>query len=316
MIFETKRLLLRPWMIEDAEKLYNIAKDPLVGPSTGWAVHENAEQSREVIENILSKPGNYAVVLKDTDEIIGDVGVKYKGASEVVRNDKEIEFGCWLSSKHWGNGYIPEAIESLQSFLITVKGIRGFWYGFYEGNEKSRRVAEKLGFTYSHVLRGHYVKNLDMKTDAYYWYAKAEAIRNRLIEKTENRSRELFAEKSNKSDKTAMVLEYGAERNWQPDAEIIVTKRSEEKCVYYKATRGEDTVGSLCAFCDFNCLMIKDIFVKDKKTATTLLKAVASTFKGIVFLYIDKDDPMKNTYKSLCFDEIFGRHSFFRRLLP
>lgn len=315
MVFETKRLLLRPWTEEDAEKLYKIASDPLVGPATGWSVHENAEQSRQVISDVLSKPGNYAVILKSTGEIMGDVGVKYKGTSDVVRNDKEIEFGCWLGSAYWGNEYIPEALECLQSFLITVKGIRGFWYGFYEGNEKSKRVAEKLGFTYSHVLRGHYVKMLDMKTDAYYWYAKAEEVRDRLIEKTENKCRELLCEAHEKSE-SVMVLEYGAERNWQTDAGIEITKRAEGDCTYYEASREGQSVGRLCTFCDFNCLMIKEVFTEDKKTAAALIKAAASDFKGIVFTHADGNDSMKNMYKSMCFDEISKKHSFFRKLLP
>ncbi|HPF19621.1 MAG TPA: RimJ/RimL family protein N-acetyltransferase, partial [Bacillota bacterium] len=32
MIFETERLNLRPWQAEDADSLYEYAKDPRVGP--------------------------------------------------------------------------------------------------------------------------------------------------------------------------------------------------------------------------------------------------------------------------------------------
>ena len=32
---ETKRLILRPWKEEDAENLYELAKDERVGPSAG-----------------------------------------------------------------------------------------------------------------------------------------------------------------------------------------------------------------------------------------------------------------------------------------
>lgn len=39
MIFETERLILRPWEEADAEELYKYAKDPLVGPVAGWPVH-------------------------------------------------------------------------------------------------------------------------------------------------------------------------------------------------------------------------------------------------------------------------------------
>ena len=35
MIFETDRLILRPWVESDAESLYEYAKDPEVGPIAG-----------------------------------------------------------------------------------------------------------------------------------------------------------------------------------------------------------------------------------------------------------------------------------------
>ncbi len=34
-ILETRRLILRPWRETDAERLYEYAKDPLIGPITG-----------------------------------------------------------------------------------------------------------------------------------------------------------------------------------------------------------------------------------------------------------------------------------------
>lgn len=43
MIFETKRLILRPWCEDDAEELYKYASDPDVGPIAGWPVHTSVE---------------------------------------------------------------------------------------------------------------------------------------------------------------------------------------------------------------------------------------------------------------------------------
>ena len=39
MILETERLILRPWEETDAEECYKYAKDPRVGPISGWPVH-------------------------------------------------------------------------------------------------------------------------------------------------------------------------------------------------------------------------------------------------------------------------------------
>ena len=39
-MLETKRLILRPWQVEDAESCYRYAKNPNIGPKAGWPVHE------------------------------------------------------------------------------------------------------------------------------------------------------------------------------------------------------------------------------------------------------------------------------------
>lgn len=53
MIFETERLILRPWTEEDAESLFEYASDPAVGPIAGWPVHTSVENSREIIQQVL-----------------------------------------------------------------------------------------------------------------------------------------------------------------------------------------------------------------------------------------------------------------------
>ena len=72
---ETQRLILRPWIEADAEALYKYAKDPAIGPIAGWPPHTSVENSKDVIRNILSAPETYAVVLKETNEPIGSVGM-------------------------------------------------------------------------------------------------------------------------------------------------------------------------------------------------------------------------------------------------
>ena len=43
-MLETQRLILRKWTEEDAESLFEYAKDPEVGPITGWPPHKNVEE--------------------------------------------------------------------------------------------------------------------------------------------------------------------------------------------------------------------------------------------------------------------------------
>ena len=66
----TNRLILRPWLESDAENLYTYAKDPQVGPIAGWPIHTSVENSREIIENVLSADETYAVCLKSAASFI------------------------------------------------------------------------------------------------------------------------------------------------------------------------------------------------------------------------------------------------------
>ena len=48
-------------------------------------------------------------------------------------------------------GLIPEAARALLQYAFAHLGMGGVWCGYYEGNEKSKRVQEKLGFIYQYT---------------------------------------------------------------------------------------------------------------------------------------------------------------------
>ena len=150
MILETERLILRPWREADAESLFNYASDPDIGPPAGWPPHESVENSREIIAAVLSAPETYAVCLKD-GEAIGSVGLKLKGSTDMTDREDECELGYWIGKPYWGQGLIPEACRELLQYAFTQLGMRAVWCGYYDGNEKSRKVQEKLGFVYRYT---------------------------------------------------------------------------------------------------------------------------------------------------------------------
>lgn len=153
MELQTKRLILRPWLESDAEALYRYANNPNIGPIAGWPPHTNIENSREIIKAVLSLPETYAVVLKATDEAIGSIGIM-TSRSEVksaTMGESECEIGFWIGEPYWGQGLIPEAVDGLLRYIFDDLQKTVVWCGYYDGNEKSRRVQEKCGFTYSHT---------------------------------------------------------------------------------------------------------------------------------------------------------------------
>jgi RimJ/RimL family protein N-acetyltransferase len=158
MIFETNRLILRPWREDDAEELFNLAKDPKIGPPAGWPVHTSVENSREIIRKVLSLPETYAVCLKEKNKPIGTVGLH---RNDLAVLDNELELGYWLGKEFWGQGFIAEASRQLLRHAFEDLKMQTLWCGYYEGNEKSRRVMEKLGFIYHHTTEGLFVSPLN-----------------------------------------------------------------------------------------------------------------------------------------------------------
>ena len=150
-ILKTDRLLLRPWEEADAEDLYEYAKDPRVGPAAGWPPHTSPENSRKIIQTVLSAPETYAVCRKEDGKPVGSVGLMVGGQSNACLPETQGEIGYWIGVPFWGRGLIPEATREVMRHGFEDLGLARLWCGYFDGNEKSKRVQEKCGFRYHHT---------------------------------------------------------------------------------------------------------------------------------------------------------------------
>lgn len=154
MKLETERLILRPWKESDASNLYEYAKDPDVGAITGWPPHKNIEESLDVIKNVLNGKEAYAVCLKEDNQAIGAIELKLKGHTDMTDQEDECELGYWIGKPFWGQGLIPEASKEMVRHGFEDLGMGKIWCGYYDGNLKSKRVQEKVGFKYQWTTKG------------------------------------------------------------------------------------------------------------------------------------------------------------------
>ena len=149
-MLETERLVLRRWTEEDADSLFSYASDPDVGPAAGWPAHKSREDSLEAIRGALGADECYAICQKGDGTAIGSVGLKFGDATNLTDRDDECELGYWLGKPFWGRGYMPEAARELLRRGFEDLGMRTIWCAYYDGNQKSARVQEKLGFVHHH----------------------------------------------------------------------------------------------------------------------------------------------------------------------
>ena len=151
---ETTRLTLRPWRESDAAALFRYARDPSVGPRAGWTAHGSVEESRQVIREVLAVPESYAIVLKRRagDLPVGAIALMFGATSELARSSREAELGYWVGRPLWGQGLVPEAAAALLEHAFSDLRLDAVWASYYEGNEQSRRVQEKLGFVPERII--------------------------------------------------------------------------------------------------------------------------------------------------------------------
>lgn len=164
----TERLILRPWREDEAEVMFRWASNPAVGPIAGWPTHRSVEESREIIRTVFSAPETYAIVLRATGEPIGSAAIKMEErVSPSLQNysGREAELGYWLAEPYWGQGVMTEAVGTLIRRAFEELGFDRLWCGYYEGNERSRRVMEKCGFVPHHTEHNKTTLLGDLRTE-------------------------------------------------------------------------------------------------------------------------------------------------------
>lgn len=162
MVLETKRLFLRGWTQDDADSLFKYAKDPRIGLKAGWPPHKDESYSRAFIRVVLEREETYAICLKGGhNKPIGSIGLNLKGSDERPLGEDEAELGFWIGTPFWGNGYVPEAAREVISHGFKDLNLKRIYCGYFEGNYNSKRVQEKCGFKFHHIIPESKIPMLD-----------------------------------------------------------------------------------------------------------------------------------------------------------
>ena len=141
---DTARLRLRPWRATDAPDLYELAKDPRIGMLCGWKPFECIDDAHEALSTVLAAPDSYAVTLGSTGDIVGSIALRIDADTT---DDTVADIGYWIGAPYWGNGYATEAGHAIIDRAREL-GVSTIILKYFDGNDASRRVSEKLGFTW------------------------------------------------------------------------------------------------------------------------------------------------------------------------
>ena len=144
MIIHTQRLRLRPWSDADAPALFELARDPRIGMLCGWKPFELIDDAREALSTVLVANDSYAVTLSSTGELVGSIALRVDADSPEAT---VADIGYWIGVPYWGNGYASEAGRAIIERAKEL-GVETIILKYFDGNDASRRVSEKLGFTW------------------------------------------------------------------------------------------------------------------------------------------------------------------------
>lgn len=143
LTIETNRLILRPFEISDAKDMYEgWASDEEVTKYLTWGAHKSIDDTKSILslwvkEYEKEERINFAIVLKETNELIGGI--------DVVGYLEEIPvIGYVLSRKYWNKGIMSEVLQRVKEFLFSL-GHNKIIIDAVEENIGSNRVIQKCG---------------------------------------------------------------------------------------------------------------------------------------------------------------------------
>ena len=111
-----------------------------------WA--SDNQRSRQAMEDSIRRTMDYqsqaGIALAGFHRITGDFVVRT--ALDLTDEPDVYETGYWVAPKYTGQGMATEAANAAIRYAFGHLGAKAISIGYFDGNEPSRRIVEKLGF--------------------------------------------------------------------------------------------------------------------------------------------------------------------------
>lgn len=175
---ETERLILRPFVMEDAEAMYrNWACDPEVTKFLSWPAYKSVDTAHTILADWTQQYKDttfyqWAIELKELGEPIGSISV-------VNQDDRVdmVEIGFCIGKPWWGQGIMTEAMKAVMAYLFEQVGVQRIEAGHDPNNPASGAVQRKCGLQYEGTFRRRIRSNQGITDVAWYSALKEEWTR-------------------------------------------------------------------------------------------------------------------------------------------
>lgn len=164
-MIETKRLFLREMNQADFNALRQILQDEkTMYAYEGAFTDEETQQwlNRQILRYQKWNFGLWAVILKETNEMIGQCGLTMQPWKET----EVLEIGYLFNRSYWHKGYATEAAQACKKYAFEVLKAHEVCSIIRDINTASQNVAVRCGMTKTDSWTKHY-RGVDMPHDRY-----------------------------------------------------------------------------------------------------------------------------------------------------
>jgi RimJ/RimL family protein N-acetyltransferase len=150
---QTKRLLLRPFVPEDAPDVQLLAGDREIAATTlniphpyddGLAEQWISSHRRNFEEGMQV---TYAIISREDDQLVGAISLA------INKRHERAEMGYWVGKPYWNNGYCTEAAEAILRFGFEDLQLHRIYACHFSRNPASGKIMQKIGMKYEGCLR-------------------------------------------------------------------------------------------------------------------------------------------------------------------
>lgn len=155
----TPRLILRHWELNDAGATDHIYGDAITmryfGDGSTFSPAELAASFPPLIHDYTTFGyGNYAVVERATNTILGHCGARY------IRETRRVEADWAIDRQFWRRGYAIEAARAVFARSFSVDGVTRIVGIAHRDNSASIAVMRRLGMHFSGEVTAHGVPSV------------------------------------------------------------------------------------------------------------------------------------------------------------
>jgi ribosomal-protein-alanine N-acetyltransferase len=152
---ETGRMILSPFVRDDAPCVFAYASNPNVSRFTTWLTHRTLADSEAFIEMVLRRSPHehaWAIRLRGDRRAVGAIEFGVKGETAA-------DFHYVLAEPFWNRGLMTEAARAVVAWgLNRYPAVQRVYTMAMSQNIASRRVMEKCGLKFERVHLDQWVK--------------------------------------------------------------------------------------------------------------------------------------------------------------